>query len=154
MYTYEGGTPPNGIIFWRTGPLWYRLPPLGEFSRNPSVSVHQLALWEAAFGISAFFLRLFHRVCPFHDGWFTSIPSHTALSVEQFLTKTSMIPMLLPPYSPSLAVSNYFCFPGGKKSSKGNILPVCKRWNKMAEALKGIKIDTFRSFWAVEKMFQ
>ena len=32
------------IIFWRAGPLYYRLPPLGEGSRNPSVSAHQLVL--------------------------------------------------------------------------------------------------------------
>ena len=40
-----------------------RLPPLGECSRNPPVSVYQLALlWEAAFSFSEFFLRPFQRL--------------------------------------------------------------------------------------------
>ena len=32
------------------------------------------------------------------------------------------------------------CFPGWKKSSKGNILLMWKKWYKMSEALKDIKI--------------
>ena len=63
IYTYirtyihmRGDPRKNRIIFWTVGPLQYRLPPLGECSRNPSASVHQLAvLWEAAFGLSEFF---------------------------------------------------------------------------------------------------
>ena len=45
-------------------------PSLGKCSRNPSVSVYQLAmLWEAAFSFSDFFFwRLFQCVCPFHVG--------------------------------------------------------------------------------------
>ena len=40
----------------------------------------------------------------------------------------------------------FFCFTGWKKSSKGNILPMWDRWNKkMAEALKGIRIDKFQT---------
>ena len=58
-------------------PLKYRLPPLGECSRNPSVSVYQLALlWEAVLSFSEFFWRFFQHVCPFHDGWFTSAPAY------------------------------------------------------------------------------
>ena len=61
--TYIWGGPPQKkkpprIIFWRAGPLYYRLPPLGECSRNPSVSVYQLALlWEAVLGFSEIFLK-------------------------------------------------------------------------------------------------
>ena len=88
-----GGTPKPGIIFCRVGPLYYRLPLLSECSQNPSASVYQLALlWEAAFGSSEFFWRLFQRVCPSHDRWFTSAPAHTKLSVQQFLTKNGMTP--------------------------------------------------------------
>ena len=37
----------------------YRLPPLGECSRNPSVSVnHLVVLWEAVFSLIEFFWRL------------------------------------------------------------------------------------------------
>ena len=40
----KDGPPPHGIIFWRVGPLWYRLPPLEECSRNPSGSVYQMVV--------------------------------------------------------------------------------------------------------------
>ena len=123
----------NRIIFWWAGPLWwYRLPPLGEYSRTPSVSVYQLALlWEAVFGFSEFFFgRLFQHICTFHDGWFTSTPAHTTLSVQQFLTKNGMTPMPHPPYSPNVAPSDFFCFPGWKKSSKRNVLLTWETWNK------------------------
>ena len=41
---YDGGDPKTGISFWRADPLKYRLPLLGECSRNPSVSGHQLVV--------------------------------------------------------------------------------------------------------------
>ena len=88
-----------------------------------------------------FFGRIFQCICPFHDGWFMSAPAHATLSGQQFLTKTGMTPMPRPPYSPSLALSNGFLlFPRWKKSSKGNILLMWKKWYKMSEALKDIKI--------------
>ena len=72
-----------------------------------------------------------------------------AQSVQQFLTKKSMTPKPHPPYSPYLTRSNFFSFPGWKKSSKGNILLMWKRWNKqtnkMVETLKGVKINKFRN---------
>ena len=52
-----------------------------------------------------------------------------------------------PPYSSLyLTPSNFFfCFSRWKKSSKGNDLLMWKRWKKMAEALKGNKIDKFKN---------
>ena len=51
--------PPQWSYLLEGGPLYYRLPRLGEYSRNPSVSVYQLALlWEAVFSFSEFFWRL------------------------------------------------------------------------------------------------
>ena len=45
-------------------------------------------------------------------------------------------------------------FPRWKTSSMGNVLLMWKKWNKkMAEALKGIKIDEFKDIWEVGKMF-
>ena len=51
------------------------------------------------------------------------------------------------PYSPGLAPGDFFfCFLERKKSSKGNILPTWKRWNKkVTEALKDIRIDKFKN---------
>ena len=57
----------NEIIFWRAGPLEYRLPPVSEYCRNPSMSVYQLALlWEAEFGfIDVFFWSSFNAFAHF-----------------------------------------------------------------------------------------
>ena len=126
-----GGPQNTGIIFWRSAPLQYRLPPVGECSRNPSVSVHQLTLlWEAAFGFSECFLKI-QSVFPFYGGWFTSTPSHTVLSFQQFLTKNNMTPpcrtLPIHPISPRVT---FFCFSSWKKSFKGSVLPMWKKWNK------------------------
>ena len=43
-----------------------------------------------------FFWRLFQSICPFYDGWFTSVPAYAMLSVQQFLTKNVMTPHLPP----------------------------------------------------------
>ena len=46
----------NGVMYWRVGPFVVQASPLGESSRNPSVSVYQLVLFgEAALGFSEFF---------------------------------------------------------------------------------------------------
>ena len=101
-----------------------------------------------------FFWRLFQRVCPFHDGWFTSAPAHTGLSVQQFLTK-KLHDHRDPPslFTWSLLEWLFLCFPGCKKSTQGNVLPTWNRWNKkMAEALKDIKINEFKNYFsALEK---
>ena len=49
------------------------------------------------------------------------------LTVLQFFTKNDMTPMPHPPYSPDLTPSGLFCFPGWKKFSKENVLPMWKR---------------------------
>ena len=134
----EGDPPPPAksiIIFWRVGPLWYRLPLLGECSRNPPVSVYQLVvLWEAVFCFCECFLRLFQSACLFHDRWFASAPAHTALSVHQFLTKNCMTPMPHPPYSPNHTLSDFFfVFEHMKKVLKG------KRFADVKEVRKKVQ---------------
>ena len=52
------------------------------------------------------------------------------VSVRQFLTKNSTTPMPHPPCSLDLAQSDFFLLPWWKKSSKGIVLPMWKRWNK------------------------
>ena len=84
------------------GPLVDRLPQLGGCSRNPSVSLWQLALlWEAVLGFSDSFLKTQH-MCPFHDGWLPRAPAHTLLSVQQFLPK-----MARPQAPPSLFTQSF-----------------------------------------------
>ena len=74
-------------------------------------------------------------------------PAHTALSVLLFLTQNVMTPMLHPPYSLDLTLSEFSLFPQIKKVLKGkhfaNVEEVKEK--KKTEALKGIKIDEFKN---------
>ena len=57
-----------------------------------------------------------------------------------------MTPMPHPPSSPDLTTSDYFLFPWMKKVLKGKCFAgVEEVKQKMAEALKGIKINVFRN---------
>ena len=72
-----------------------------------------------------------------------SASEHTALSVRQLLTKNGMTPMPHPPYSPDLALSNFFLLsPQMKKVLKGKLFADMEEVKqKRAEALK---IDRFK----------
>ena len=100
-----------------------------------------------------FFFRLFQHICPFHDGWFTSTPAHTALSVQQFLTKTFVWPSMTSVPPPSLFTWSspeqlFFWFPWWQNVLKGERFASVEKMKqtnkKMAEALKGIKIKEFK----------
>ena len=120
--------------------------------QSPFVSVYQLALlWEAAFRFSEYFWRLFQHVCPFCDGWFTSIPAHIDLRVQQFLTKNSMTPVPHPPCSPTLASSQFFVclFLRKKEVLKGKHFARCGR----CEAKNGRSIKRHQNQW-VQKSFE
>ena len=57
-----------------------------------------------------------------------------------------MTPLPHPPYSPDLAPSDFFfLFPRIKKVLKGKHFPEKGETKKMAEALKGIKIEEFKN---------
>ena len=71
-----------------------------------------------------------------------SAPTHTALSVQQFLTKNGMTPVPHSPCLPSLVPSNLFLFYQMKEILKGkHFASVEKVKQKMAGALKVIKIN-------------
>ena len=73
-------------------------------------------------------------------------PAHIVLSVQQFLTKNGMIPLHHPPYSSYLVRSNIFFFPRRKKVLIGKrFADVEEVKQQMAEALKDIKIDKFKT---------
>ena len=58
-----------------------------------------------------------------------------------------MTPVPHPPYSPNLAPDDFFCVPWLKKFLKGKRLAnVEEVKQKMAEALKGIKINEFKNW--------
>ena len=134
----------SGIIFWRMGPLWYRLPLLSNCSRNPSVAVYQLVLWEVACGLSEFYWRFFQHICPVYDGWFTSALAHSTLSVQQFLAQNGRAPVPHPPHSPDLVLNNFFLFPHMQKVLKWKHFAE-EEVKQTAEALKVIKINEFKN---------
>ena len=138
------------------GPLVVHTSPLGECSRNPSVSVDQVALrWHAVFGFNEFFWRLFQCLCLFHDGWFMSVPAHMALSVQQFLTQNGTTSVSHPPVhpiSPLVTVLFVCLFPWRKKLlTRKRFADVKEMKQKTAEALKGIKIDEFKNCFELWK---
>ena len=148
----SGDPKQNGIIFWKAGPLQYRLPPLGKCLRN---GLNQCR-WHCERLPSALmicFWRLFQCVCAFLDGWFTSAPAHTTLSVQQCLTKNGMTPMAPPPYSPDLAQSNSFLFPWIKKCPQRVTFCLCER-GETTNSRNTIRHQNWwvqNLFWAVEK---
>ena len=157
----RGNTPTHKKLELSSGgraPCSTGFPPLGECSRNLSVSGYQLALlWEAAFGFSGFFFLKTQCVYPFPDGWFTSAPVHTALSVQQFLPQNTIIPCLTLSkchlISPQWLV---FCFLGWKKFLKGKHF-AGYGWGKTKNGRSTKRHQTRwvqKLFWAVEKTSQ
>ena len=118
------------------------------------MSVYQLVLlWEAVFGFSEFFFKT-QRIFPFHDGQFTSVPAHSTLSIEQFLTKDRMTPVPHPPYSPDLGRSDFFlCFPNEKSPWKEMFCRCGRGETKNGRSTKSHQNRWLQKmFWAVEKM--
>ena len=77
--------------------------------------------------------------------------AHTVLSVH-FLTENSMTPVPYPPYSPNLALSIFILFPHMNKDVKGKcFFNMEEAQQKMAAALKGIKIDKSRNCFEQQK---
>ena len=93
------------------------------------------------------FWRLFQCICPFHDGWFTSTPAHTALSIQQFLTKNGTTPCpTIPIYQSCPKWLLFWVSPDEKTKvlKRGCFASVEDIKQKTAEALKGIKINKFK----------
>ena len=68
------------------------------------------------------------------------------LKFQHFLTKNGMTPVPQLPYSPNLTPSDFLLFPQMKKVlKKKHFANVEKVRQKMAEALKGIKIYEFKT---------
>ena len=150
---YKGDQNKIKIIFWKVGPLQYRLTPLGECSRNPSVSVDQLVLlWEAEFSCNEFFLKTLSTHLPF-SWWMIhtcTCPHCTwVFSNFFFLPKTawSLCSTFLITWSYPKQL--FFCFPEWKESSKGNILLMWNKWNEKQQKHQNWQVQ--KLFWAVEK---
>ena len=133
---------------WREGPLYYRLASLGECSKNLSVAVCQLALTC----FSEVFWRLFQHVCSFHDGWFTSAPATTVLSVQQFLIKMAWHPHPISPQAVFWQVFFFFLmFPGTKRNplketfAEEEVKHTHTKWQKHQKASKSMSSKTVLS---------
>ena len=118
---------------------------LGECSRNPSVSVYQLALlWEAVFSFSKLFWKTISMCLPV-SWWVIYECTHPHLTEGSAVFDQKLYDPHASPFLFTQSLSKWLfllLFPQMKKCSKGNVLPMCKRWNKKkAEALKGIKIE-------------
>ena len=122
-------------------------PTSGECSGNPSVSVSQLVLlWEAAFGFSECFFKTLSMCSPM-SRWmiYKCTWPHYIVRTAGFHQKPHD-----PCAPPSLFTRShggmFFCFPEWKKSSKRNILPMWKRWNKISDiweqSLKELKTES------------
>ena len=134
------------------GPLVVQAAPLGECSRNPSVSVHQLVLlWEAAFGFGEFFWRLFST--PLLISWWVVYKStclHQAECSAVFEQKQ---------HDPcaSLSLFTKFCPEWHFLSPDENVLKgkhfanVEEKKQKTAEALKSMKINKFKKCFELWK---
>ena len=91
---YEGEPPPKHNYLREGRPLIIQASPLGQCSRNPSVPVYQLVLWEAAFSFSGFFLKTLSTQL----SWFTAhLPTHECSAV---FDQKWHDPRPHPPYSP------------------------------------------------------
>ena len=146
---HEGGPIKTKIIFWRRHLLKYRLCFLNECSRNASLSVYQLALfWEAAFSFSEIFLKILSMHLTI--SWWVTCECTCPYCAE---CSAVFDPNQHDPYAPpSLFTWSHpeciFLFTLWRKFSKGNVLPMWKKWNKKqktAEALNGIKIDELKN---------
>ena len=147
---YEGGPKQKWNYLLEDKPVvWYRLPQLGECSRNPCVSVYQLALlWEAAFSFSDFFFE--DSLKEFVHLMMCDLWSHLPTPCwvfSSFWPKNARTLVPHPPYSPNLTPIDYFCcgFPEWKVLTGKRFASVEGVKQKTAEALKGIKIDEFKN---------
>ena len=123
--------------------------PCGKASLAGVLGAHlyQCTSWRYCERLHLTSMSSLQHVCPFHDWWFMSTPAHTELSVQQFLTKNDMISCAPPSlFTPSHPHWLFFLFPRKKKVLKGKCFAdVEEVKQKMAEALKGIKIDEFKN---------
>jgi len=87
-----------------------------------------------------------------HDKWqgewflhHDNAPSHTLLVVQQFLAEESIPVINQPPFSPDLALSDFWLFPTLKMSLKGTCFTTMEdiKWNATAKLWK-IPKEAFR----------
>ena len=135
-------------IFWRADPCSTGFPPyVSVLGTHLYQCTSQRCCGRLCSAQWTFFWRFLQHLCPFYDGWFTSTPANTTLSVQQFLTKKGNYPLwpTLPTHLTSPRTS-FFLFPQMKKVLKGKRFADVKVvTQKTAETLKGIKIDKFKN---------
>ena len=132
IWKYKGGPQKPRIIFWRAGPLQYRLPQLGKCSRNLSIVCIPAGI--VVRGVQLQWIFPEHCYNTFAHFMMADLQAHLPTPHWVF---SSFWPKTAWPLCPTLPIhqispgANFFClFPQMKKSSKGSVLPMWKRWNK------------------------
>ena len=101
------------------GPLVVQASPFVSALRTNQYQCTSRWCCERLYSASVKFVwRLFQHVCPFYDGWVTCAPTHSLQSIQQFLTKNGMTLVPHPPYSPNLALNNFYLFPRWKSPQR------------------------------------
>ena len=128
-------------------------PQLSEHSRNPSVSVYQLALlWEAAFSFSEFILKTLSMHLPMMGDLWVYLPTlHWVFS--SFWPKTAWPPCSTTPTSFTQSRPKRLfcvCFPGWRKVLKEKCFSdgeevKQKKWQKHKKASKSTSSKTVLS---------
>ena len=127
---------------WAPGST-YRLPWLGECSRNPSVQSTSWRCCERLHSASVnCFWRLSMCVC-IHNGWFTNTPAHTVVSVQQFLTKTTR-PLCIQSHPQQF----FFVFPDEKSPWRETFC----RWGR--GETKNVRSTKRHQNWWVQNWFE
>ena len=137
--TSTKGHPKNRVIFWRVGSLYYRLPPLGECSRNPLAGVEEGCVW-----LQEFFWRL-NVFAHFMMGDLrVHLPSpHWVFSSFWPKPAWPLFPTL--PCHLILPWATVFCFPSKKSPQRKSFANVEEVKQKMAEVLKATKLTSSKT---------
>ena len=129
---YQGGPPQKTEL--SSGGLAPSSPGFPHYENVLGTHLYLLAfLWEAVFCFSEFiFWRLFQCLCHFMVGDSRAHLPTWCWVFSSFWPKIRWPPCpTCPIHLISFPLHDFFCFPGWKKkSSKGNILPMWKRWSK------------------------
>ena len=150
IYKKEPRLPQNRSIFWKVGPLQYRLTPLGECSKNASISVYQqMLLWDAAFGFNDFFFfgDSFNSFAHFIMG---DLPAHLPTPhwvCSSFWPKTEW-----PLYSTlPIHLSDFFFVSLDEKIPQREMLCQCGRGEKNGKSTKRYQNQWVQKLcWALE----
>ena len=143
------------IIFWRVGPLWYSLPPLGELGTH-LYSVPTGGVVRGCVQLQKKILKTLPMHLPI--SWWViyvcTCQHHTDHSAV-FDKKNDPTPVPHPPYSLSLALGNFsVCFSEEKSPPREAFCQCGRRETKNNRSSKRHQIDEFKTVLSSGKKFR